>query len=182
MSSALRSQVYNHVYRNADCMPTPAISKFADEASRLHSLMKMNQSLVENGRTGDTEQFYKRDGLSIGYKCGGCDKLFDKASKATKHIGNVEICRGSHCTEVACRETLFGTLCPPLSNYRRRVITPIPMAASFDAVDFPPPASATASGSAAPTAAAPTAAEPTAPSRAAVHLSTVSVSVFLNFV
>ena len=220
METNLRRRICSHLQASPGCMPVPAITKFAAEASRLNALLLRNQNIVQFGRTGDAEEFFSSKGPSTAYQCNGCQKIFNEAGKATKHIRNVESCNGSEVTEIFCRSTVFGTLCPPPASNRRRVITPVPMAVSFDTVEsavvasadiaandnmylddaastaFTPTVAVTPAAAGAPTAAAPTAAAATAaaataaaataaaataPGRAAVHLSTVSISVYLNF-
>ena len=139
MASVLRKKLFDHLRDNEQCQTNPPIIKHADEANRLNGMLLRNQNVTENGRTGDVEQFYKRDRATVAYQCSGCKKLFLNSGKASKHIKNIDECHGSNCVEVGCRETQFGTLCLPPANKRRCVVTPIPMVASFDAVDLPPP-------------------------------------------
>eukprot|EP00562_Extubocellulus_spinifer_P002463 CAMPEP_0178474292 /NCGR_PEP_ID=MMETSP0696-20121128/2527_1 /TAXON_ID=265572 /ORGANISM="Extubocellulus spinifer, Strain CCMP396" /LENGTH=585 /DNA_ID=CAMNT_0020101541 /DNA_START=194 /DNA_END=1947 /DNA_ORIENTATION=- len=116
----LRICIHDHHKKRPDCRPPPPNAHPSVMVKRLEKDVAAAKSVVANGRTGDGEQFFKRDGISTAYQCGGCTKLFPTKKQAGRHTENVKDCSDSSVAAVECRETIFGTPVLPLPSVRRR--------------------------------------------------------------
>ena len=124
-TSRLRGRIGEHKSKSPSCFNGSKIDDtctFADCARAVEELARSNVSLFERNAAGDTDSFFTRDLIS-GFQCSRCLKCFENKGQACRHVsGDRTQCRGCDVSEIACRKTIFGTLCPaPLACTRRRV-------------------------------------------------------------
>ena len=133
----LRELIRRHKQDNPSCFDGSTIDDAYAACSRaIEERVRSKISLFERNRAGDTDPFFNKDEVD-GFKCSRCNKCFEKEHDANDHVrsGRTQ-CSGCDITGIACRKTIFGTLCPaPLACRRQRFeleVATVPMSAAAD--------------------------------------------------
>ena len=94
-------------------------NNFAECAGVVEELARSNQSKFKRNWHSDVDPFLEKDEIS-GFQCSRCDRCFEKRRDANEHVrpGRTQ-CDGGSITELDCRKTIFGTVCPAPSGYSR---------------------------------------------------------------